>query len=98
MNIYTDHAKEVLDQFYGDEYEENIHLYETDVLLEKLEGIKENIHKWYPLAHTKEYGLSPEYVRLVNVIIKLRKASKCMHDVMGLIYDMKSTTTRLDIK
>ena len=98
MNIYIDHAKEVLDQFYGDEYEENIHLYETDILLEKLEGIKENIHRWYPLAHTKEYGLSPEYVRLVNVIIKLRNASKCMHDVMGLIYDMRSTTTRLDIK
>ena len=88
MNIYTDHAKEVLDQFYGDEYEENIHLYETDVLLEKLEGIKENIHKWYPLAHTKEYGLSPEYVRLVNVIIKLRTASKCMHDVVDLIHEM----------
>ena len=64
-----------------------------DVLLEKLGDILENIHKWYPLAHTKEYGLSPEYVRLVNIIIALRTASKCMHKVMNLIYDTQSTTT-----
>ena len=92
MNIYTDHAKEVLDQFYGDEYEENIHLYEMDVLLEKLEGILENIDRWNPLTNDRNY------VRLRDVIDNLRTASKCMHDVMGLIYDMGSTTTRLDIK
>lgn len=92
MNIYIDHAKEVLDQFYGGEYEENIHLYEMDVLLEKLEGILENIDRWNPLTN------DCNYVRLRDVIDNLRTASKCMHDVMGLIYDMQSTTTRLDIK
>ena len=76
-------AIEVLDQFYGDEYEENIHLYETDVLLEKLEGILENIDRWNPLTNDRKY------VRLRDVIDGLRTASKSMHSVMDLIYEMK---------
>ena len=76
-------AIEVLDQFYGDEYEENIPLYETDVLLEKLEGILENIDRWNPLTNDRKY------VRLKDVIDGLRTASKSMHSVMDLIYEMK---------
>tara|TARA_R100001224_G_C3947725_1_gene124591 strand:+ start:377 stop:631 length:255 start_codon:yes stop_codon:yes gene_type:complete len=76
-------AIEVLDQFYGDEYEENIHLYETDVLLEKLEGILENIDRWNPLTNDRKY------VRLRDVIDGLRTTSKSMHSVMDLIYEMK---------
>ena len=76
-------AIEVLDQFYGDEYEENIHLYETDVLLEKLEGILENIDRWNPLTNDRKY------VRLKDVIDGLLTASKAMHSVMDLIYEMK---------
>ena len=76
-------AIEVLDQFYGDEYEENIHLYETDVLLEKLEGILENIDRWNPLTNDRKY------VRLKDVIDGLSTASISMHSVMDLIYEMK---------
>ena len=74
--IYTKEARELLQDFFGHSY----HVYSMDEMIEKLEDILETI----PL---KEYSMDVEYVRLNDVIERLRTASKCIHDVTGLVFD-----------
>ena len=49
------------------------HVYSMDEMIETI-----------PL---KEYSMDVEYVRLNDVIERLRTASKCIHDVTGLVFD-----------